>query len=422
MGDSRRLSTPYADLVPPLSQSEYAILKADIKENGVQIPIVVDELGSILDGHHRYSIDKNAPSVVMSGLSELEKRAYVIKANDARRNLSPEQRAELRKAQQKLCKDLNATGEWTQKQIALILGVGRQTVSDWLKVTSFAGAGKASKNHACDAQVTDCRIKLTREHIDAIESRIDEGDTQSQIASDFAVSQQRIAQIAKRARSRKESDEERAVAVEAIETVAKEDGNIICGDFRGVAHSIPDNSIELIFTDPPYFTDIVPLYKDLAEVASRVLVNGGSLITYCGHALISKILDGIRDVSGIRFYWACACIHTGRSARMPRSGIVVKWKPMLWFIKGAERFDTSVFVDDGVVSEPEKDTHKWQQGAIEASYYIEKLTGTNGTVFDPFCGGGTTALCAKRLGRTFITCDIDEDAVASASQRIASDG
>jgi ParB-like chromosome segregation protein Spo0J len=44
----------YASLVPQLSKEEYESLKQSIKENGLWVPIVVNNDGVILDGHHRY--------------------------------------------------------------------------------------------------------------------------------------------------------------------------------------------------------------------------------------------------------------------------------------------------------------------------------------------------------------------------------
>ncbi len=42
--------------MPPLSKEEYEALKASIKFEGVINPIVKDEEGNILDGHHRYDV------------------------------------------------------------------------------------------------------------------------------------------------------------------------------------------------------------------------------------------------------------------------------------------------------------------------------------------------------------------------------
>ena len=39
----RKLKTPFAGLLPPLSTTEYEALKADIKENGVRDAVDIDE-------------------------------------------------------------------------------------------------------------------------------------------------------------------------------------------------------------------------------------------------------------------------------------------------------------------------------------------------------------------------------------------
>ena len=44
----------YQDLVPEMSTEEYKSFKRDIKENGLRIPITVNQEGVILDGHHRF--------------------------------------------------------------------------------------------------------------------------------------------------------------------------------------------------------------------------------------------------------------------------------------------------------------------------------------------------------------------------------
>ena len=70
------------------------------------------------------------------------------------------------------------------------------------------------------------------------------------------------------------------------------------------------------------------------------------------------------------------------------------------------------------MSEQEKTCHEWQQSLKEASYYIGKLCPKNGLTFDPFCGGGTTAVAAKALKRRWLTCDTDEPAVILARERV----
>ena len=40
-------------VMPPLSEEEYQALKEDIAYNGIQVPVVEDTDGNIIDGHHR---------------------------------------------------------------------------------------------------------------------------------------------------------------------------------------------------------------------------------------------------------------------------------------------------------------------------------------------------------------------------------
>jgi predicted transcriptional regulator len=414
-----KLKTPYLDLVPPLSTDEQSALRSDIKRNGILIPIFIDELGNILDGHHRNKLaPRNAdrPTVVIEGLTDEQKQAFVFRSINARRNLSREQRATLRKEMQKKAVHWRESDHkfWTQKRIADELGVDQKTVSNWF--ISNRNQNNANNKLAKTSKKKDAREKLDKDDQSAIVELVNSGKPQSQVAADFGVSQGRVSQIVKRDKSKKAKDANRAKAKQ-IRLPKNNDLGVKVGDWRESVKELKADSVELIFTDPPYFTDCLPHYESLAIEAARVLVDGGSLITYCGHALIPKILT-LMDVDGLKFYWMCACVHTGQQATMPLTGQRVGWKPLLWFVKGKQRFDTSAIVPDTVISKQEKTDHPWQQSVKEAGHFIEKLSGKGGLVFDPFCGGGTTAAVAKQLGRRWFTCEIDKEVAKSARERI----
>lgn len=94
-GDTSAQSAPY-QLLPPLSEAEYAALRDSIAEHGVRVPIEVDEHGTILDGHHRSAIAADlgidCPQVVVSTLdTEQDKRTHALSLNLTRRHLSREQ-------------------------------------------------------------------------------------------------------------------------------------------------------------------------------------------------------------------------------------------------------------------------------------------------------------------------------------------
>ncbi len=189
------------------------------------------------------------------------------------------------------------------------------------------------------------------------------------------------------------------------------------GDFRKIGHNIPDASVDLIFTDPPYDRKAIPLFDGLGEFAARVLRPGGSLITYVGQI---QLPDAITDLAKhLRYWWTCSCYHSGPTLlRMNEYGIINGWKPMLWFVKET-RGDKNTFVNDVATGTREKSHHEWQQAEAEARYFVELLTEPDGFVVDPFCGGGTTPAACIGLGRKWAAFEIDEANLASASLRIA---
>ena len=188
------------------------------------------------------------------------------------------------------------------------------------------------------------------------------------------------------------------------------------GDFRKIGDKIPDASVDLIFTDPPYDRKAIQLFDGLGEFAARVLRPGGSLIAYIGQI---QLPDAVADLSKhLRYWWTCSCYHSGPTLlRMNEYGIVNGWKPMLWFVKET-RGDKTTFVNDVATGTREKTHHDWQQSEAEARYFIELLTEKDGFVVDPFCGGGTTPVACIGLGRKWAAFEIDEANLARASERI----
>ena len=409
----------FADLLPPLSTEEMSALKADIKQNGVRDPILVDEEGNILDGKNRFSIDPSAPRRVIKGLTDGEKEAFVFRCNFTRRNLSPSQKTEVRKRMKLTAEKLRAEDKrkWTQAAVAIALGVARQTVTDWFEKTMpNAGSGKAH-NQTPKNDPPDARVKVPAKEKPRVAERVKAGESQSQVAADYGVNQSAVSRIVHAEEKKDKAESDRKHRIKELDGL-NIDGFFL-GDFREVAKKIPDGSVDLIFTDPPYDRETLPLYGEMAEIAANKLVDGGSLICYLGQYQMDKVLQLMTN--HLRLWWTLAVIHLGDDlARMREYGVIVKWKPLLWFVKGT-RGDKQTFVMDAVDSPAkEKDHHPWQQAIIEASYYIEKLTKKGGLVFDPFCGGGTTAKASADLGRKFITCDIDAGSLTLAKGRMNS--
>ncbi len=191
---------------------------------------------------------------------------------------------------------------------------------------------------------------------------------------------------------------------------------IIVGDFRDHTDKVPDGSLSLIFTDPPYNRKGLEMLPGLAAFAEQKLAEGGSLLCYVGHTKLPAAISIFQK--SLRYWWTICCLHSGGKSLMREYGIRAGWKPILWFVKNT-RDDKEDIVIDVVTGGKEKDDHEWQQAESEAAYWIEHLTPKDGIVCDPFLGSGTTAVAAKSLKRKWIAFEIDPDTAKAAIVRLA---
>jgi ParB/RepB/Spo0J family partition protein len=128
--------TTIYDFLRPLTSEEYDGLKASIKSTGQMFPIIHDQDGVIIDGHHR------TRACAELGLKPLvEVRSYptpearleaVIAANLHRRQSTHDDR-------KRLAEHLYTAHGMTMDAIARILGVSQQTISNDLETLPIAG-------------------------------------------------------------------------------------------------------------------------------------------------------------------------------------------------------------------------------------------------------------------------------------------
>ncbi|MFI5405710.1 MAG: DNA methyltransferase [Nitrososphaerales archaeon] len=193
------------------------------------------------------------------------------------------------------------------------------------------------------------------------------------------------------------------------------------GKMETLGEKIPDNSIDLIFTDPPYNEASLSLYADLAKLANRVLRPGGSLVTFVGHYAIFKINDLIRDNSSLVYHWQIIVKHNGSKSRIHARHIWPYYKPLVWYFKPDIEGKITIYQDVADLIESKavsKDSHKWEQSTIEAEHMIKPLTVEGNLVLDPFMGSGTTGEAALNLKRRFIGIEVDRKYFSRTKQRL----
>jgi hypothetical protein len=67
----------------------------------------------------------------------------------------------------------------------------------------------------------------------------------------------------------------------------------------------------------------------------------------------------------------------------------------------------------------DRDAHPCQLPERLMERIIKLTTPRGGLVFDPFCGAGTTAIAALKIGRDFVTVDLDKHYVEITERKIA---
>lgn len=250
-----------------------------------------------------------------------------------------------------------------------------------------AGPGRGRKDPHADVSIPPQRVEEFRRY--------------------FGHRDELIEQVRNGARSRRSLllAVDRASAVE----VAEWELDVRAGDFRNVLDLKP-GSVALVLTDPPYPTEYLPLWADLGELSASWLVDGGSLVAYCGQSILPDALDRLRP--HLKYWWTLALLHQHGVAMIPGKWVSAGWKPLVWFVKDHRR-DQSMLADRITGSAPRKtvptgDDGSWAQGLDEVEPIISALTVPGDLVVDPFAGSGTIGLAALRFGRRFVGAELAE--------------
>jgi adenine-specific DNA-methyltransferase len=79
---------------------------------------------------------------------------------------------------------------------------------------------------------------------------------------------------------------------------------------------------------------------------------------------------------------------------------------------------TNIWTDTGIAGYGDPKVYAVQTNTKVVERCILMTTDPGDLVFDPTCGSGTTAYCAEKWGRRWITCDTSRVALAIARQRL----
>ncbi len=240
------------------------------------------------------------------------------------------------------------------------------------------------------------------------------------------------------------------------------ENKILCGDSEEILKNLPDNSIDLIFTSPPYNfglqyensedgIDWNKYFDKLFKIfyqCIRVLKYGGRIIVnvqplYSDYIPIHHIISNYFMEN--KLIWRSEILwekhnynakYTAWGSWKSPSNPYLKytWEYLEVFSKGTLKHEGSsdnIDISDEEFKKwvyakweiaPERNMNAFQHPAMFPEKLVERIlklfSFENDIILDPFNGVGTTTKMAKQLGRRFLGIDVSEEYTSKAIERL----
>lgn len=203
---------------------------------------------------------------------------------------------------------------------------------------------------------------------------------------------------------------------------------------------IPDKSIDLIVTDPPYLVnyktgrrkdkthifnkvilndDNEQLIIDYINECYRILKNNSAMYMFCSSDKVDFFKQQLENKFKIKnmIIW----IKNNHTAGDLKGAFGRKYEIIFLVAKGVNHFNgkrlTDVWEFDRVSGK--KQLHQNQKPLDLIKQCIEKHSDDGDLVFDGFVGSGTTAIACKELNRNYIGFELDKYYYDIAIERIS---
>jgi len=399
-------------IMPALAPAEYAALKASIAERGVDDAPVEDEEGNLLDGWHREQIctELGIPcpkSEIKFFTSEADKLAYIVTINiKRRRQLNRKQRREV------IAEFLSRCADIGNNTLAKLIGVSQNTVSKVRsKLEAASQIEKLPMRRGTDGKLYPAKYTI-----------IANTPKEAQKAREFIRKLPESANgktldattAARRARRNVKKAEREGKVITPLPEDSIRLYHCAFQQLEQVAGIAPA-SVHLVCTDIPYGKDFLPQIGELAELAKRILVEGGLFVMHSGQYYLDQVMRMLGD--HLTWRWMGSSEWAGDANMVHPLEVASQWKPILIYSKGPW-VKRNRWGDVFRVTTKEKDCHAWQQPLEQIEMLVRQFSNPGDLIVDPCGGGFTTAVACKNLNRQCISCDVDKRAVLAGQERL----
>lgn len=417
-------------VMPDLDAEEFRALKDDIEENGIIVPITVDESGAIIDGYHRHRAaqelgyaDEDIPRRPRTGLDEHEKRSLAYRLNMQRRHVDTATKKDLIK--QRLNELIDAGIDKTDEEIADELGCARSRVSQVRK------------------KVVNSKISDSGENVNANDFTT---------VSDYATSEQKdrvIKDLLVENPERSNREIADQIGVDK-NTVGKRRGGLdtlhrpqlLNTDVRSVLPRVEAGAVDLIVTDPPYGIEFdgqryqtaehdplpgdadTDLFASVADELHRVLAEDSHAYLFTRWDVLPKVLEAYTPP-----FTADTVIVWDKDDGGHGMGDLDDWAPRHELVVKLSKGRRELEVEDrppNVIRQQDvrftdgENQHPTQKPVALIRQLIEASSVPGELVFDPFGGVHTTPMACVPCERRCLSVEVDTDHHAAGRERVDS--
>ena len=217
-------------------------------------------------------------------------------------------------------------------------------------------------------------------------------------------------------------------------------GILYCGDCLEIVKQMPEQSIDLVLTDPPYgvgsnelngieymdeFYDVVNVSRELF----RIVKNNSRVFVFSAQKTfieVSKAFEKSKFKLHQTLIWFRPNLAGGTKKKTYDFTSV--YEQILDFhkgtpakirkIEGLNNFDVLKYAQPQSNFKKDKRFHIHQKPLKLLEHLVLVSSNQNDLVLDPFLGSGTTAVACERLGRRWIGIEINKEYCEIAKERI----
>ena len=218
---------------------------------------------------------------------------------------------------------------------------------------------------------------------------------------------------------------------------------VICGDCLELLKEIPDNSVDLVLTDPPYginfksnmdtknrFERIIndndlSFFEPFIKEAFRILKDNTCLCLFCRfdnypsfYNIVKKYGFNIKNCLIWEKNKALGGLGDMESSFLNNYEFILfamKGRNILFKNRKGRQFG---LIKDSSISNPLQLVYPTQKPLNILKKLIDITTKENDIVLDCFAGSGSTLVASKQINRNFIGIDINKKAVKIAEERL----